>query len=454
MPRYSAVKLTKRTVEGATLPERGERFLWDSEIRGFGLRLYATGRRVFLYQYQTPDTGETRRLTLGTFPALTVDAARDLAKTAAGTVAHGTDPKREALPTDVTIGTIFPDYLKERTGKVAERTLTEYERIWEKLLAPTFTKTRVAALDEASVAVWHAGKRATPYAANRAVDLLSAFCAWCERRGYRARHSNPCTGVERFEEQRRGRSLTRDEYQRLGATFALAETTGIRTPPKARKVATNPATKKHRPKSADTPKPASPVVIAALRFLTLSGWREQEALSLRWDRVDLTRGVAVLQDTKSGRSERPLGEAALDVLRALPRVEGNPYVFPGRKGQPLQDPKATWQSVKYTAKLETATEHEEDEADESDTPADRNPLRLHDLRHSFTTIARDELGYGDHVIARLVGHTVAGITSRYGEVRDATVRNAANAIAKQIQTYLTGAESTNVLPFPTKAKLG
>jgi integrase len=451
MPRYSATRITKRTVEGAPLPTTGDRFVWDSEVRGFGVRLYASGRRVFLYQYQAPETGETRRLTLGQFPAITADAARELAKAAAGTVAHGQDPKREALP-DVTIGTVFPDYLKERAGKIAEGTLTEYERVWEKLLAPVFGKTRVAALDEAAVAVWHAGKRATPYAANRAVDLLSAFCAWCERRGYRARHTNPCTGVERFEEQRRGRSLTAEEYRRLGAAFALAETTGIRTPPKAQKASKNAAKKKHRPKSADTPKPASPVIIGALRFLTLSGWREQEVLSLRWDRVDLTRGVAVLQETKSGRSERPLGEAALDVLRALPRVDGNPYVFPGRKGASLQDPKATWQSVKYAAKLEATSEaDEEDESEAGEAEHDRNPLRLHDLRHSFTTIARDELGYGDHVIARLVGHTIAGITSRYGEVRDATVRNAANAIAMQIAGYLDGVTEAKVQPFSSKA---
>ena len=73
-------------------------------------------------------------------------------------------------------------------------------------------------------------------------------------------------------------------------------------------------------------------------------------------------------------------------------------------------------------------------------------VRIHDLRHSFTTVARDEMGLGDHVIARLVGHTLSGQTSRYGEVRDATVRNAANGISRTIDQYLTGAEA-KVLPF-------
>lgn len=69
-------------------------------------------------------------------------------------------------------------------------------------------------------------------------------------------------------------------------------------------------------------------------FLILSGWREQEALTLKWSSVDLDRGVAVLADTKTKRSERPLGAAALDVLRSMPNVEGNLYVSRGSPSHP------------------------------------------------------------------------------------------------------------------------
>jgi integrase len=157
---------------------------------------------------------------------------------------------------------------------------------------------------------------------------------------------------------------------------------------------------------------------------------EREALTLRWDALNFARGVAVLADTKSGRSERPLGSAAINVLRTQSPVEGNPFVFVGeRAGSHLAEPKRVWQSVKEAARLEETA-----------------PLRLHDLRHSFTTVARDELGLGDHVIARLVGHKLSSMTSRYGEVREPTLRNAANAIAESIELYLTSAE-TSVLPF-------
>jgi integrase len=394
--------------------------------------VYASGRRLFVYQYRTPEARRTRRMVLGGYPAITPDQARTLAQAAAGKLAAGADPQGD--DTDAlqrrTFADVFPEYLAERSAKVAARTAGEWTRVWKKALAPAFGPLRVAALDEATVARWHSARQATPVAANRAVEALRTFCNWAERRGYRPKHSNPCTHVERFEESRRSRSLSVEEYQRLGAALTAALTVGIRPAKRLRKVSTKEATRSRRPKNADEPRKQNPTIIAALRFLILSGWREQEALTLRWDAVNFDRAVAVLGDTKTGRSERPLGAPALDVLREQARTEGNPFVFAGeRAGSHIAEPKRVWQSLKEAAQLEESA-----------------PLRLHDLRHSFTTVARDELGLGDHVIARLVGHKLSGMTSRYGEVRDATVRTAADAIAGAIERYLDGKEA-KVLPI-------
>lgn len=433
LPKLSEKKITKRAIDTAPLPATGERFIWDSQLRGFGLRLYATGRRTFCFQYRSPGNSQTRRIALGDYPSLTVDQARTLARSAAGQVAEGRDPKGSDTEASLrrTLIAVFPEYISERRGKLAPRTVAEYERLWSKTLAPYFGPKRFSALDEATIARWHASKAATPTLANRAVDLLSSFCFWGERRGYRAKHTNPCTEIERYEEGHKGRSLQREEYQRLGAAMARALDIGLISAPRMRRVAKRADTVKHRPKSASTPKPANPVAIAAIRFLVLSGWREQEALTLQWDVLNLERGVAVLTDTKSGRSERPLGAPAIALLRSQVKHEGNPFVFPGeRAGTHIADPKRIWQSVKHAARLE-----------------DTQPMRLHDLRHSFTTIARDELGYGDHVIARLVGHKLSGMTSRYGEVRDATLTSAATAVSSVISEYLSG-HKTQSHAFP------
>lgn len=458
MPKLSRVKLTKRTVEAAIAPatvtERDGVFLWDSEVRGLALRVYPSGRKLFLFQYRSPTDGRTRRLSLGAFPVVTAEAARARAIEAGGAVKGGKDPK--GTDTDgllrTTMAEAFPRYLAERRGKIAPRTLAEYERLWATTLAPVFGAKRVPAVGEDTVARWHSDHLATPILANRAVDVLSAFFSWAERRGYRARHTNPCVEVERYEETRKSRSLTADEYARLGSALSVARLAGLPPAPtlqtQARGVsAARKAKLTGRTRGAYKPRapyllpaspallPANPSAVAAVSFLVLSGWREEEALTLRWDAVNFERGVAVLTDTKAGRSERPLGTAALDVVRALSRIEGNPFVFAGeREGHHVGDLKRVWLAVKHAARLD-----------------DSAPLRLHDLRHSFTTVARDELGFGDHVIARLVGHKLTGMTSRYGEVRDATVRNAANAIAEAIAGYLSPSPA-RVLAFPSQAR--
>ena len=455
MPKQSLVKLTKRTVDTAkasgAVGDRDGVFLWDSEVRGFGLRVYPSGRKVFLYQYEHPTENRTRRLALGAFPSVTAEDARARAIAAAGLVASGRDPKGDDSDElqRRTMTDAFPLYLAERLGKIAPRTMTEYERLWAVTLAPAFGTKRVSVVTEDAVARWHSERLGTPTLANRSVDLLSTFFSWAERRGYRARHTNPCIEVERYEEARKSRSLSADEYARLGSALSVAAFVGLAPAPalqaqasgvsNARKAKAKGTTRGPYKTRAPYQLPASPILtpahpsaVAALRFLVLTGWREDEAITLRWDALNMERGVAVLTDTKAGRSERPLGQAALDVLRHLTRIEGNPFVFVGeREGRHVGDLKRVWLAVKHAARLE-----------------DSAPLRLHDLRHSFTTVARDEMGLGDHVIARLVGHTLSGQTSRYGEVRDATIRNAANGISSTIDQYLTGAnDDAKVLPF-------
>lgn len=423
-------------IDSTAHPASGETFLWDAEVRGFGLRIYASGRRAFVFQYRAPDTRQSRRLAIGDFPAITVDQARALAQKAAGLIAQGVDPKADNFDAlqRRTLAEVFPEYLNERIGKLAQRTSAEYLRLWNTTLAPSLGAKVFGNLDEGVVTRWHAGRHETPTLANRAVDLLSSFCAWAEKRGYRDKHSNPCVDVERYAERRRGRSLTTEEYRRLGRALERALSDGVASAPQQRRKTLNLSTLKHAAKSASDPRPANPIAVAALRFLVLSGWRELEALSLRWDALNFERGVAVLLETKSGRSERPLGASALALLASQPKHSDNPYVFPGARAQThLADPKRLWTNVKHSAGLDGA-----------------QSLRLHDLRHSFTTIARDELGLGDHVLARLVGHRVSGMTSRYGEVRDATLRNAANSVSALIETHLTDATG-RVLSFATVA---
>jgi integrase len=439
MPVLNSLALTKRVVDGLPLPPAaangkvGNRFVWDDDIRGFGVRVFSTGARVFVYQCRVD--GRTVRLKLGTYPSITVEEARKLAKQAAGAQAAGKPLRTKVSPDEAhAVSARFPDFLDEIEGKLAPRTQAEYRRLWEKHIRTHFGRKALHTIDSVQVARWHSEGRATKRQADNMLNLLSKFFTWSEQRGYRPEHSNPCAKVERFEKRsdrtQKGRSLTADEYRALGATLDVAATTGLRPAPKQQKHTKNDLSRKHRPKMADAPKVQSPVILAALRFLALSGWRKTEALSLQWDAIDFGRGMVTLQFTKTDRSVRPLGKVALDLLKSQPRRGANPYVFPGlRAGSPLAEPKYAWTSIRHAAGI---------------------THRLHDLRHSFTTVASDDLGMHDRFIAGLIGHRLGGTTARYGEVREGTLRHKADEIAGMIDGYMR-AKDAKVLPFASSA---
>src|SRR5262249_1417329 len=155
------------------------------------------------------------------------------------------------------------------------------------------------------------------------IALISAFMRWCERRGYRPRGSNPAADIDWFPEQSRERYLTTAEVARLGAALTTAEREGLPPAPSLKRKPKSARPRQHVPKSLG-PIPANPVAVAAIRFLLLSGWREKEALALRWADLQMERGLAILPNTKTGRSYRAIGAPALAVIDRLRRVPGNP----------------------------------------------------------------------------------------------------------------------------------
>jgi integrase len=259
--------------------------------------------------------------------------------------------------------------------------------------------------------------------------VVGAFFAFAAREGVRPWYDNPARSVQPYREQPRERFLTAAEFARLGQALSRAELNGLPPAPAHRRRPRSEATAKHRPKSADQPRPANPFAIAALRLLALTGCREHEILSLRWEAVDLERGHLRLADTKTGRSVRPLGSAAREILAALPRTKDSPYVLPsGSPGQHLREVKKVWAAVRHAACLDG--------------------VRLHDLRHSFasvTAIGGDSL----LVIRALLGHADIATTQRYAHLGDDPVKCAADRTSQAIAALLDGKRTpiTPLLPL-------
>ena len=227
------------------------------------------------------------------------------------------------------------------------------------------------------------------------MGLLGSMFSYAIRRGMRT--DNPCSGVVRPADGRRDRRLTDDEFVTLGAALRAAADRGV-----------------------------WPAAIAAARFITLTGWRNGEALALQWEHVDLARRTATLPDTKSGRSMRPLSHAACDVLGGLPRIGG--LVFPATRGEgEMTGFYSIWMKLAQAGGL----------------PADVSP---HVLRHSFASVAAD-LGYAESTIAALIGHVGRSMTSRYVHSADAVLLAAADAVARRIATLMDDALTADAVPL-------
>ncbi len=123
----------------------------------------------------------------------------------------------------------------------------------------------------------------------------------------------------------------------------------------------------------------------------------------------------------------PLGAAALELLSALPRHEGNPYLIPGKKaGAHLVGMPKIWQRIRKLAKLED--------------------VRLHDLRHSFASVGAGA-GLSLPIIGKLLGHTQAATTQRYAHLAADPVRQAADRISGEIAAAMSGKAKGEVTPI-------
>lgn len=381
----SMAKITKRSVDAA-VPGEQEFFLWDEELKGFGLRVYPSGRKMYLAQFRAG--GRLRRVNIGPHGVLTPDVARTEAMKHLSDVRRGGDPanerdRRKASPTMKEFGKRFlEEYV---TSHCKPTTRAEYKRSIELFINPKLGSHRIIDVSRADVVELHQSLKATPYQANRTLGVLSVMFTVAHTWGVRTDGVNPCWKVKRYKEVKRERYLTPDELARLGKV--LHEST------------------------------SEPEAVNCIRLLLLTGCRLSEIQKLKWEHVDLNAGVLRLPDSKTGAKLVTIGKAAVEVLKGITKVADNPYVITGQvEGQHLTDMQRPWRRLRKRAGL--------------------NDVRIHDLRHSFASDAL-QLGEDLPMIGRLLGHTQVQTTARYAHLKTDPIRAAADKVAKAIATALT-----------------
>lgn len=409
-------KLTKRIIDAAT-PESVRYAIHDADIPGFKLFVHPSGKKVFHLRYRVGGGrgGTIREPKIGEFGAITPAQARKIAGDWTAEIRLGGDPggARQAKRDAPRMTDLFERYLTDhaRRHKKASSVADDERQIRDHLI-PTFGKMKVAEVERAAVIDFHRSRSDAPYAANRALALLSKAFNLAELWGWREDGSNPCRHVRKYAETKRKRFLSPKELASLGAALAEAEAHGALT-----------LAARDGVREAAKTTPVSAAAIAAIRLLILTGARCGEILSLRWERVDLESGRLNLPDSKTGEKAVPLGSAALTVLRAIPRVEGNPHVIVGGKpGAALVNLKDPWGVIREVAGIED--------------------VRIHDLRHSFASVGAAG-GLSLPIIGAILGHTQASTTQRYAHLSNDPLRAAATQIGDEIMAAMGGRRRTD-----------
>ncbi len=364
------VRLSASRIE-ALRPRKSPYDVRDSDLKGFGVRVLPTGAKRFFIHSQH----EGRRVwkTVGDAGGIGLDEAR---RQAAELLAALRRDEIPALPED----RVF--------GAVAEEVFSRYGRHWKpgtmkvnrnylrNQILPRFGGMNIADITKADVQRWFASLCATPVAADRSMPILSVIMRQAELYGYRPEGSNPCTGIRRYRREGRERFLSATELRRLARVLEDHEDRHSRS-------------------------------VAFIRLLLLTGCRKTEILTLQWP--DFREGRLFLRDGKAGPRTVWLCSPARDILDGLAR-EGR-WVFPSTQRQgPVSITifETFWRRVREKAEI-----------------AD---VRLHDLRHTYASIA---IMGGETVTttARLLGHNDAQTTLKYVHLRDRSVREATDALA-------------------------
>ncbi|MDD2870317.1 site-specific integrase [Neomegalonema sp.] len=371
-------RLTKTFVDGLK-PGEPDYIMWDDALPGFGVRVWPSGKKVYLVQYRAGR--RQRRIKIGAHGAFTVEEARKEARSILGNVARGEDPQEEKQTRrkSLTVAELCDDYVKAAQkglifgkgggAKKASTLATDTGRI-ERHIKPLLGKKLVIDLKRADVAglvrdvtegkTATSGKSDKPRGrikvtggkgtAARTKGLLGGILSYAVECG--VIETNPATGVRTATDNVRHRRFSDAELEAIGAVISEAHDQHWQ-------------------------------VIAFTRLTFLTGWRKAEIESLRWDAIDLDHSTAILADSKEGRSIRPLGANVVALLTALPRH--GEFILPS--------PRAGLHFAGgYKAFLRLC-----DRAGVSD-------VSPHTARHTLVTKAQEQLGIAEAIAGAVVGH--------------------------------------------------
>jgi integrase len=386
--RIFKMKLNKKNIDAIKPPASGKRFYWDDTISGFGLAVWPSGTKTFIYQDRIK--GRKRRITIDRYGNITPTQARARAQHLAGQIASGIDPvaeKHERVVESLTLREALEGYIENRQLKpgtlkdisVAMKSFSD----WMKKPIITITRDAVARrhkkLGEKSEA-----------RANLSMRYLRAILNYASEAnaypdGSPLLKDNPVTRLSAtkswFKVGRRKNYLYEHEIKPwMQAVLRLPE-----VPDR------EPAKGKHKPKLRH-----GDLARDFFLILILTGLRRSEVLGLTWDNVDLVGKTLTIPDPKNREPHTlPLSDYLHEILSERKEKSGGSYVLSGPDGKKFQ-------AFRYAqARIE------------EDTGIKISP---HDLRRTFATVA-ESLNIPAYAVKGLLNHKTTGdITAGYIQI--------------------------------------
>lgn len=393
-------RITKRTIDALGPGET----VWDGALTGFGMRKQ---RRDAVFILKCSVRGRQRFFTIGRHGAFTAETARLEAQRLLGLIASGVDPTAKRPSTaesEISLAELCDEYLRlgrlDKPDKRASSWYTDESNIRRHII-PLLGTISARSLDANKVADFvnqvsngatkvderlgprrRAIVRGGKAIAARALSVLAAIYAFGIK--HQLVDVNPTKGVKAAKGNAPGRFLTIEQWRRLGQAMAL------------RKARSCP-------------------FVDAIHLLSLTGCRRCEITNLKWDEVDLERGLLRLEMSKVGPRVVPLGDAAAAFIKSLPRAHPR-WVFPSTRGiGPIVGIQKAWTELRTAAGLDG--------------------VRLHDLRHSFASQAVTG-GASLYLTGTILGHRQSSTTERYAHLQTEYVRRIASDVAQGISSAM------------------
>ena len=354
--------------------QKDDYVVWDEAVSQLGRRV-RKARETWIVQ--TRIDGKTKRWTLGACDQIKVEAARVLAEAYLGEMAG---PVSQASG-DTTLAEFAARFLEDCRGQWKPATLRGHNHNLTGQILPFFGKRSITAISRGDVLDWQRGLALSAGTRNRALAVMSSLMRHAELTGLRPPGSNPCAGLRRHKSGFKAEYLDAAGYRKLA-------------------VALNDA--------AET----QPIEVTLIRFLALTGSRRGEAEGLTWSMIDKNR--AALPDAKCGPRAIWMGRPVVKLLAGLPRT--NDYVFASGDVPALRAKvTALWNRLRIQIS--------------------KPKLRLHDLRHSFASVAVN-LGLDLQVVGGLLGHSDLGTTAGYAHLDENRVAAASQRVGKHLDAAL------------------